>query len=402
MFSAFNIIAKPSGSRCNLNCTYCFYLEKSKLYPDEKNQRMPDRVLEAYIRQYIDSQPVEEVTFVWQGGEPTLMGIEFFEKALYLQRKYNGGKTIRNAFQTNGILLDDDWGKFLAENNFLVGISIDGPADIHDKYRRFKGGQPSFEKVMQGLGILKKYRVEFNTLTCVQRDNSCKALDVYHFLKNIGSRYMQFIPVVERVRKDANPSDQRLVSPDFQGAADVMEWSVEPLQYGLFLQEIFDEWVRLDVGRIFVQIFDVCLNAWYGYPAGLCLFNETCGNALALEQNGDLYSCDHFVYTENRLGNILDKPILTLVNSDRQVRFGMAKKRNLPKQCQRCEFRFICNGGCPKNRFIRTDEGESGLNYLCEGYRHFFRHIDEAMRFMVNELKNERPPANVMKWMAER
>ena len=392
-------MAKPGGPKCNLDCEYCFYREKKKLYPNEKEWRMSDRVLEEFTKQYIESQKTRQVTFTWQGGEPTLLGIEFFIKALTFQKKYSAGRTVSNSFQTNGILLDDDWARFLGENGFLVGLSIDGPAEIHDKYRVAKGGRPTFEKVMKGLESLKRYGVDFNTLTCVQRENSFNALEVYNFLKNIGSQFLQFIPIVERKRKDADRSRLNLVSPDFEGDAEVTCWSVEPLQYGIFMQEIFDEWVRKDVGKIFVQMFDVCLGVWYGRPAALCLFSETCGTAMALEHNGDLYSCDHYVYPQNKLGNIFDRKLRQMANSDRQLDFGLAKKKSLPEQCRNCNVKFICRGGCPKNRFIRTDEGESGLNYLCEGYRHFFRHIDNAMRFMANELYNERPPANVMKWV---
>jgi len=396
--NAYHIMAKPSGSQCNLDCTYCFYLEKEKLYPEVNSWRMSEYVLENFIRQYIQSQSINEILFAWQGGEPTLMGVDFFRKAVEFQKKYSSGKIIKNTFQTNGILLNDDWGKFFGTHNFLIGISLDGPKEIHDKYRVYKGGQPSFENVMKGISILKKHNVEFNTLTVVQRDNSHKPLEVYNFLKEIGSKYLQFIPIVERTRKAESDKDLNLVSPDYKGEAIVTDWSVEPLQYGKFLQIIFDDWIKKDVGQIFVQIFDVALEVWYGYQSSLCVFSETCGRAMALEHNGDLYSCDHYVYEENKLGNILEESIQKLVDSGKQLKFGLDKKLKLPKYCKNCEVRFVCNGECPKHRFIKTPDGEEGLNYLCAGYKHFFKHITPYMDFMVEQLKQNKPPANVMKW----
>lgn len=395
---SYHIMAKPTGSLCNLDCKYCFYLEKEKLYPSVKSWKMSDMVQEYFIKQYIQSQTTDEITFAWQGGEPALNGVEFYERAVELQKRYSDGRVIKNTFQTNGVLLDDEWGRFFKKNEFLIGLSIDGPKEIHDKYRVMKGGQPSFEKVMNGLNILKKHGVEFNTLTVVQRDNSYKALEVYEFLKEIGSRYMQFIPIVERERVNRDDGGLNLISPDFKGKAKLTEWSVEPLQYGIFLQEIFDKWVRNDVGNIFVQIFDVALEVWYGYNANICVFNETCGRAMALEHNGDLYSCDHFVYEENKLGNILNSHIEQLVDSGQQVKFGLDKKMTLPQYCKNCEVKFICNGECPKHRFIKTPDGEEGLNYLCAGYKHFFNYIAPYMEYMVTQLDQHKPPSNVMKW----
>lgn len=396
---AFHIMTKPTGSLCNLDCTYCFYLEKEKLYPNNKNWAMNEKVLESYIRQYIATQKVDEITFAWQGGEPTILGVDYFRKVVELQKKHSLGKKINNSFQTNGVLLDDEWGRFLSSNNFLVGLSIDGPKEIHDKYRVFKGGQDSFDDVMNGISILKKHKVEFNTLTCVQRDNSYKPLEVYNFLKEIGSKYLQFIPIVERKAINKDAKNLELVSPNFLGEAKISDWSVEPLQYGKFLSSIFDEWVKKDVGNIFVQIFDISLEAWYGHEPSLCVFREKCGGAMAMEHNGDLYSCDHYVYPENKLGNIMTDILELMVDSGKQMKFGLDKKLSLPNYCKKCDYLFVCNGECPKHRFTKTPEGEDGLNYLCAGYKHFFSHIDPYMNFMVTELENQRPPANVMNWV---
>jgi|SRR5690554_1299842 len=393
----FHVMAKPAGPICNLDCKYCFYLEKENLYPSNKNFTMPFDVLESFIKQHIEAQNTDVVSFAWQGGEPTLNGVAYFKKVVELQKKYSNGKRIENGFQTNGVLLDDEWCEFFKENSFLVGISIDGPKELHDYYRVYKGGQPSFNKVMKGIDYLKKHKVEFNTLTVVHKKNSSHPLEVYNFLKEAGSGYMQFIPIVERVREDKHQVLLNLVSPDYKGNAVVTDWSVEPEQYGNFLIEIFDEWVKKDVGKYFVQIFDVALESWFGIEQSLCIFNETCGRALAIEHNGDLYSCDHYVYPENKLGNIIDQPLQSLVYSDVQIKFGNDKKDKLPQYCLNCEVRFACNGECPKHRFIKTPDGEDGLNYLCAGYKKFFNHIDLYMKFMVNELMNKRPPANVMK-----
>ena len=404
----FHVMAKPVGPICNLACRYCFYLEKEKLYAVESDKKkldawaMPDDVLESFIRQHIESQDVPEIQFAWQGGEPTLLGVEFFRKVVALQEQYANGKTVFNAFQTNGTLLDDEWGAFLAENGFLIGLSIDGPEACHDRFRVDKGGHPTFKRVMQGMEMLKKHGVEFNTLTCVQRHNSQRPLDVYRFLRENGSGFMQFIPIVERI---AEPRDDglTLLTPD---AGDVDElgvasWTVRPRDHGEFLAAIFDEWVRYDVGKTFVQLFDVSLEAWVGRNPSLCVFRETCGEGMALEHNGDLYSCDHYVYPEYKLGNITETPLRELVDAPFQRKFGTDKRDTLPKYCRECPVRFACNGECPKHRFLKTPDGEPGLNYLCEGYRHFFTHIDPYMRFMANELQNERPPANVMRWVRE-
>jgi uncharacterized protein len=396
----FHVMGKPTGPICNLDCKYCFYLEKENLYPDVSKWAMSDEVLETFIRQYIASQKAPEITFAWQGGEPTILGVSFFEKVVELEKKYADGRPVRNAFQTNGVLIDERWATFLAENQFLVGVSIDGPPKFHDHYRVDKGNRPTSAKVMRAIELFKEHKVEFNTLTCVQRHNADHPLEVYRFLKEIGSGFMQFIPIIERLSEDEEEK-LRLVSPDYDEKARVTSWSVRPLQYGKFLSTIFDEWVRNDVGQYFVQIFDIALEAWSGYEPSLCVFAQTCGDAVALEHNGDLYSCDHYVYAENRLGNIMENPVEAMVASEQQRKFGRDKLDTLPKFCRECEVRFVCNGECPKHRFLTTPDGDPGLSYLCEGYKHFFTHIDAPMRFMANELRHQRAPANVMAHMRE-
>lgn len=399
---AFHIIAKPIGPVCNLGCKYCFYLEKEKLFTGSQNWRMSDEVLESYIKQYIEIQSIPEINFSWQGGEPTLLGVEFFRKVVKLQKKYANGKRISNSFQTNGILLDDEWCEFFAENDFLIGLSIDGPKQFHDYYRVYKNQKPTFDKVIQGLLYLKKHNVEFNTLTCVNRVNSYHPKEVYKFLKEIGSVYMQFIPIVERKARTQRNEDLKLISPDYKGKSEVAEWSVEPKQYGIFLCSIFDEWVRNDVGKYFVQVFEVALESWIGKPQSLCVFNETCGRAMIIEHNGDLYSCDHYVYPENKLGNILEAAMTSLIDSPQQYKFGMDKKNSLPKYCLECKVRFACNGECPKHRFTITPDGQDGLNYLCEGYKIFFNYITPYMNIMANALRTGNSPWLVMYWAKEK
>jgi uncharacterized protein len=396
----FHVMAKPIGPICNINCKYCFYLEKENLYAGntrgKANWIMADDLLESFIKQKIESTNLPEETFAWQGGEPTLLGVNYFRKVIELQKKYAGGKRIHNAFQTNGILLNDEWCELFSENSFLIGLSIDGPRELHDKYRVDKGGNPTFNKVMRGVEFLKKHKVEFNTLTVVQKNNSYHPLEVYNFLKENGSKYMQFIPIVERIsERDSNGLS---IALPYHKKAVVSEWSVEPVQFGNFLIEIFNQWVSNDVGKYFVQIFDVSLEAWIGLEPSLCLFSQTCGNALAIEHNGDLYSCDHYVFPENKLGNILENPLLSMARSKQQTDFGNDKKDKLPKYCRECNVKFVCNGECPKNRFLLTPDEEYGLNYLCAGYKMFFNHIDPYMKFMADELKNKRAPSNVMRW----
>jgi len=372
--SPYSVIAKPIGAICNLDCEYCYYLEKEDLYPGTKSFKMTADVLESYVRQYIYSQPVgsAEVNFVWQGGEPTLMGLGFFRKAFALQQKYaRPGMNITNSVQTNGTRLNDDWAEFFREHDVLVGISIDGPEDIHDYFRPDKKGNGSFRQVMEGLEYLKKHQVRFNTLTCVQSDNSSCPVKIYRFLKEIGSTHMQFIPIVE---------------PMSEGGVSYR--SVHPKKYGTFLNGVFNEWLRQDdVGRIFVQDFDVALNLVYGNPSPICIHAETCGHALAIEHNGDLFSCDHFVYPGYKLGNILEQRMKDMHESDRQETFGMDKRDRLPGYCRECEFLSVCNGGCPKDRIIDTPDGEPGLNYLCQGYKTFYTHSLPVFRKMARCLE---------------
>jgi uncharacterized protein len=396
----FHLMTKPIGSRCNLDCSYCFYLEKEKLYTDAGGMRMKPEVLETYVRDYIAAQPGPVVSFAWQGGEPTLLGVDFFRTAVALQAKYAGGKTIENAFQTNGVLLDDEWGVFLKEHRFLVGISIDGPRELHDAYRVDKGNKPTFDRVMAGIAVLNRHQVEFNTLTTVHRKNSPHPLLVYRFLKEIGSGYLQFIPIVER--NAANPDTGLWLAPppDHEDAAaldeQVTPWSVRPAEYGNFLTTIFDEWIKTDVGRIFVQQFDAALANWAGAPAGICIFSEKCGRALAVEHNGDVYSCDHYVYPRYQLGNLMNTALATMVDSPQQIAFGEAKSASLPRYCRECPVRFACHGECPKHRFLKTPAGEPGLNYLCAGYKKFFTHIDSPMKTMAALLDMRQAPANIM------
>jgi uncharacterized protein len=399
--SGFHVMSKPIGPICNLDCAYCFYLEKEALYPDKSNWRMPDDVLETYVRQYIEAQDVPGITFAWQGGEPTLMGVEFFRRVVELQRRYAGGKTIANALQTNGTLLDDEWCAFFKAEDFLIGLSIDGPCELHDYYRVDKSGRPTFDLVMRGMELLKKHGVQFNTLCVVNRQNQRHPLEVYNFLKRHGSGFIQFIPLVERAGAGRFASREVFAAPPSPDGSDriaapVTPWSVEPLAYGQFLSAIFDQWVRHDVGRVFVQIFDIMLGVWSGMEAALCVFRQRCGRAMALEHNGDLYSCDHYVYPQYKLGNIRDAHLANLAASPQQVKFGDDKLMTLPRYCLECDVRFACNGECPKHRFMMTPDGEAGLNYLCAGYKHFFAHIDPHMRVMARLLGEGRPPAEIM------
>lgn len=403
----FHVLAKPVGPICNLDCKYCFYLEKENLYPDEHKWRMNDEVLDEYIRQYIQAQPGSRVDFAWQGGEPTLLGVDYFRKVVALQKKYADGKTISNALQTNGILLDTEWCHFFAEHQFLIGLSIDGPRELHDRYRVDKSGKPSFDAVMRGLELLKKERVEFNTLTVVHRENSQRPLDVYRFLKEIGSGFIQFIPLVERLAPPAlTVLGFGLNEPPSPGGepaqpSRVTSWSVQAEQYGRFLCSIFDEWVHHDVGEVFVQLFDVALQNWMGLGSSLCVFAEKCGVAVAIEHNGDLYSCDHYVYPKYRLGNIMNSGLGEMIDLPQQIRFGEEKLTTLPKYCRECEVRFACNGECPKHRFIQTPDGEAGLNYLCPAYKRFFTHIDPYLRSMAQLLRDGRPAADLMQMLAK-
>lgn len=400
--NAFQVMLKPAGSSCNLNCTYCYYLEKSKLYGTDPKMRMTDELLENFTRQFIEANQVPVVTFTWQGGEPTLMGLDFFRRAVELQKRFAGDKKIENAFQTNGTRLDDDWCSFLKDNNFLVGISIDGDEHNHDHFRRTRSDRPTFRKVMNGIELLHKHSVEFNTLSVVNSYNVNYASETYRFLKKIGSGFMQFLPVVEFENENRMPDDLRLIAPIHQNHPHVAPFTVPPVDFGKFLITIFDEWVRNDVARYYVQIFDACLANYAGENPGLCVFNDTCGDALVMEHNGDVYSCDHFVYPEYFLGNITDTPLIGLAKSQTQFDFGVEKRNKLPRHCLKCDVRYMCHGECPKHRFLATPDGEHGLNYLCEGYKIFFKHVEPYMKFMAEELNNKRPPANVMTWIRNR
>lgn len=393
------LMAKPIGAVCNLNCSYCYYLEKELLYENRKSYQMSDQLLERFVQEYIEAQPTPNVSFTWHGGESLLRNIEFYKKAVRLQKMYARGHQVENCIQTNGVLLNDEWCKFFAENNFLVGISIDGPEHCHDKYRKNKGGKGTFREVMRGIELLQKHGVEFNTMSVINDYNAQYPLEVYQFLKGIGSRYLQFSPVVERVVFDEKLS---LQTPESKKQnVHIAEWSVSPKKFGDFYIKIFDEWVKNDVGEVFVQLFDATLSGFVGAEPGVCYFAKRCGHAAVMEFNGDVYSCDHFVFPEHKLGNIYQTPFLTMMLSERQISFG-DKKQTLPSRCLSCRFLSVCNGECPKNRFVKTSEGEPNLNYLCEGYLNFFSHVEPYMQFMAKELSLNRPPANVMKWAADR
>lgn len=398
---AFNVMAKPVGALCNLNCTYCYYLEKYGFYANEKMPRMSDEVLETFIRDYIAAQDIPEVSFVWQGGEPSLLGIDFFKKVLALEKKYANGKHIENAFQTNGTLINDDWAAFLADNRFLVGLSIDGPRELHNARRVTRAGTGSFDLVFAGMQRLKRFGVEFNTLSVVGRHNVNFPLEIYEFLRETGSGFIQFIPLVERAATPAEAPLRLSGPPDLAtgtlGGSVVTPWSVSPEAYGDFLCKIYDVWVRRDVGKTFVQIFDVALCAWAGVPAPLCVFREKCGRALAVEHNGDIFSCDHFVYPKYRLGNLLTTPLATLADAPAQKKFGELKASALPRVCKKCGVRFACRGECPKHRFLRTPDGEPGLNYLCAAYKKFFSHVAPTMSRMKALLEQDRAPAEIMR-----
>ncbi len=397
------VMAKPVGSVCNLACTYCYYLEKSHLYRQEEPSgrfTMSDELLERFIKEYIESQTMPQVLFTWHGGETLMRPLAFYKRVVELQRKYARGRTIDNSLQTNGTLLTDEWCRFFKENNWLVGVSIDGPQEFHDEYRRNKQGMPSFQKVMRGIALLNKHGVEWNALAVVNDFNADYPLDFYHFFKEIGCRYIQFTPIVERILPHAD--GRHLASPADGEEIPLAEFSVTPAQWGEFLCTLFDEWVRHDVGEYFIQLFDSTLANWVGQQPGVCTLAKTCGHAGVMEYNGDVYACDHFVFPEYKLGNIRTHTLTEMMYSQRQQQFGAMKRDSLPTQCRECEFLFACNGECPKNRFCHTATGEPGLNYLCEGYHRFFAHVAPYMDFMKRELLAQRPPANVMKLFKEK
>lgn len=390
------VMAKSVSSICNLACDYCYYLEKHHLYKDNalKNYTMSDELLERFVQHYIASQTMPQVLFTWHGGEPLMRPLSFYKKVVALQKQYAGGRTIDNCIQTNGTLLTDEWCKFFKENNWLVGVSIDGPQEFHDEYRKNKAGAPSFNKVMQGIRLLNKHGVEWNAMAVVNDYNADYPLEFYHFFKSIGCRYIQFTPVVERLVSHAD--GRHLGSLADQGDYPVAPFSVSAQQWGKFLCAIFDEWVRNDVGQYYIQLFDTTLANWVGEQPGVCTMAKQCGHAAVMEYNGDLYCCDHFVFPEYKLGNIYQDSLTKMVYSEKQLAFGSAKERSLPTQCRECNYLFACNGECPKNRFIETDEPNKPLNYLCKGYYQFFEHAAPYMDFMKKELLAQRAPANIM------
>ncbi len=377
------VMLKPAGAACNLRCDYCYYLDKKELYPGYRTQLMSDELLDKFTRQYLESQTMSEVMFTWHGGETLLRSIDFYRKALALQKKYARGRRIDNSLQTNGTLLTDEWCNFFREHNFLIGISVDGTREMHDRYRKNAEGKTSFDKVLQGVELLQKHGVEFNIMATVNDYNVDYPLEFYRYLKTL-SQFIQFTPIVERFPN-----------------GEVTPWSVPSEKWGKFLCDIFDEWVRSDVGQIFVQYFDSTLANWMGVAPGVCTLAKTCGHAGVMEFNGDVYSCDHFVFPEYKLGNIHSKTLTAMMYSDRQQQFGQDKYNKLPAQCRACKFLFACNGECPKNRIAKTAEGEEGLSYLCQSYYEFFEHVAPYMELMKKELEAKRSPANIMRMLRE-
>ena len=389
---AFGTMVKPIGSACNLDCNYCYYRDKADIY-NGSMPKMSDELLERYIKQYIEGASQQNITFCWHGGEPLMAGLSFFEKAMELQKKYAGDKTIENTIQTNGILVNDAWCRFFADNGFLVGLSLDGPEDIHDAFRRDCGGAPTFSRVMKAAELFVQKGVEFNLLATVNKRSEGRGAEVYKFLRSI-NHYMQFLPVVEyvKLREGRRPL---IVSPDEEDAVEA-PWSVSARGYGQFMCDVFDEWIKRDVGSYFVQLFDITLSNWYGVPPSLCAFCDVCGDGLVVEHNGDVYTCDHFVYPEYRLGNITEKELVDMYKSEEQQAFGRDKREALPMECKRCNYYFLCKGECPKHRFGYAKNGEPYMNVLCEGYKMFFRHSDSAMRYMKTMLDKGESPALVM------
>ncbi len=393
---SFHVLAKPTGAICNLDCTYCFFLSKEELYPGDRF-RMPEELLELYLTQLFESQPDGDVTVAWQGGEPTLMGVEFFRRVVETaERLRRRTQHLHHTIQTNGTLLTEEWAALLAEHQFLVGVSIDGPPDLHDRYRVDKHGRPSSERVLRGLALLQRHDVDVNILCTVHAGNQDHPLDVYRYFRDdLGVRFIQFIPIVERIEAARDAAEQAAARDAAEQGAPVTDRSVDPDAWGRFLTTIFDEWFRNDMGDVFVQLFDASLAAWCAIPTPLCIFSETCGRGLALEHNGDVYSCDHFVEPEHLLGNIRTTHLADLVSSPAQRDFGRAKADTLPAMCRSCDYRFACHGECPKNRIVLTPDGEPGLNYLCAGYLAFWKHVDGPMRLMARLLASGRPATDV-------
>ena len=387
------VLAKPVGASCNLRCKYCYYLEKSHLYRNAPARVMSDELLERFVQEYIQAQTMSQVLFTWHGGEPLMRPLSFYRKAVALQEKYAFGRQIDNTIQTNGTLLTDEWCEFFKEHNWLVGISIDGPQEFHDEYRRTASDKPSWQKVMRGIRLLRKHGVEWNAMAVVNDFNAGYPLEFYHFFKEMGAKYIQFAPVVERM---AAHSDGRHLATLVDQECPVADFSVSPAQWGDFLCAIFDEWVRHDVGQTYVEIFDCTLANWVGERPGICVYAKECGHAGVMEFNGDVYSCDHFVFPEYKLGNIRDRTLVEMLYGEQQRQFSCIKHATLPKQCKECEWEFACHGECPKNRFVNDRYGNPGQNYLCSGYRHFYEHVAPYMDFMKKEFMNQRPPANVM------
>ena len=389
------VMLKPAGAHCNLACKYCYYLEKNKLYPTAQRHLMSDEMLEQFTREYIEAQTMNQVLFTWHGGEPLLRSIDFYRKALSLQQKYARGRRIDNVIQTNGTLLTDEWCEFFAQNHWLVGISIDGPQPDHDHYRLTAAGKPSWKKVMQGIKLLKKHGVEWNAMAVVNAYNANHPLEFYRFFKENGCQFLQFTPIVERQTR--HEDDRTLASLADKNEIPLSEASVAPEQWGYFLCAIFDEWVRKDVGKIFVEIFDCTLANWMGVSPGICAYSKECGHAGVMEHNGDVYSCDHFVFPEYKLGNIRDHSLIDMLYGEQQQEFSRLKHSSLPRQCKECDMEFACHGECPKNRFMKDKYGDSGLNYLCPGYYHYYQHVAPYMDYMKQELMAQRPPSNIMK-----
>lgn len=389
------VMLKPAGAHCNLACKYCYYLEKNKLYPTAQRHLMSDEMLEQFTREYIEAQTMNQVLFTWHGGEPLLRSIDFYRKALSLQQKYAGGRRIDNVIQTNGTLLTDEWCEFFAQNHWLVGISIDGPQPDHDHYRLTAAGKPSWKKVMQGIKLLKKHGVEWNAMAVVNAYNVNHPMEFYRFFKENGCQFLQFTPIVERLTR--HEDGRTLASLADKDEISLSEASVAPEQWGYFLCAIFDEWVRKDVGKIFVEIFDCTLANWMGISPGICAYSKECGHAGVMEHNGDVYSCDHFVFPEYKLGNIRDHSLIDMLYGEQQQEFSRLKHSSLPRQCKECDMEFVCHGECPKNRFMKDKYGDSGLNYLCPGYYHYYQHVAPYMDYMKQELMSQRPPSNIMK-----
>lgn len=388
------VMLKPAGAHCNLACKYCYYLEKNNLYQNTPRHLMSDEMLEQFTREYIEAQTMPQVLFTWHGGEPLMRSIDFYKKALALQKKYAHGKQIDNVIQTNGTLLTDEWCEFFAKNHWLVGISIDGPQEYHDHYRVTPAGKPSWEKVMQGIQLLKKHRVEWNAMAVVNAYNAEHPLEFYHFFRDNGCQYLQFTPIVERLTEHEDGRTLASLADDRE--IPLADASVTPQQWGNFLCTIFDDWVRHDVGKTFVEIFDCTLANWMGVLPGICAYSKECGHAGVMEHNGDVYSCDHFVFPEYKLGNIREQSLIDMLYGEKQQAFSRLKHTSLPRQCKECDMEFACHGECPKNRFEKDKYGEPGLNYLCQGYYQYYTHVAPYMDFMKRELLAQRPPANIM------